>query len=130
MLFFSNKTKVYSFEFFIDLNFQRDKNWIVKTRQLSSRRVESLFWRLITVIAFELEGCNQLECWKYTWVLTKKSNKIYMNLELIWNEMSFRQHNILVWNWREHFSIQVFKHMAPISTKTKIKCENKHTCIW
>lgn len=126
MLFFSNKTKVYSFEFFIDLNFQRDKNWIVKTRQLSSRRVESLFWRLITVIAFELEGCNQLECWKYTWVLTKKSNKIYMNLELIWNEMSFRQHNILVWNWREHFSIQVFKHMAPISTKLIGICKNKN----
>lgn len=123
MLFFSNKTKVYSFEFFIDLNFQRDKNWIVKTRQLSSRRVESLFWRLITVIAFELEGCNQLECWKYTWVLTKKSNKIYMNLELIWNEMSFRQHNIYWYEigenifqfrslsiWRQYLQIGICKN--------------------
>lgn len=123
MLFFSNKTKVYSFEFFIDLNFQRDKNWIVKTRQLSSRRVESLFWRLITVIAFELKGCNQLECWKCTWVLTKKSNRIYMNLELIWNEMIFRQHNIYWYEigknifqcmplsiWRQYLQIGICKN--------------------
>lgn len=125
MLFFSNKTKVYSFEFFIDLNFQRDKNWIVKTRQLSSRRVESLFWRLITVIAFELKGCNQLECWKYTWVLTKKSNKIYMNLELIWNEMIFRQHNIYWYEIGENIfqcrPLSIWRQYLPIGI-----CKNKN----